>query len=109
MSHAAKPIDGGRTPSPKPAEGDALLFLTRTLQFHSANGETEDAFEKLQKLQKALDQQEMTLSSWPDSPSKERICESLAKAKALVAQIIADFSGAPPEHPAKRHHHRRIR
>ncbi len=90
MSQAAKTIDTVQMSS----EADLLLFLKRTLQFHSSDTERDDVFEKLQNLKRALDQQEATLSSWPDSPSKNRIRESLAQARRSVAQIVDDFGGA---------------
>ena len=42
----------------------------------------------------ALDQQESTLSDWPDSPSKDRICAALAKARNAVSQIVEDLGAA---------------
>jgi hypothetical protein len=80
--------------SQRAADGDALLFLKRTLQFHSSDAEKEDVFEKLRNLKDALDRQEATLLTWPDSPSKDRIRASLAKAKTLVAQIVENFGVA---------------
>ncbi len=79
MSSAAKPraIAGAS----QPAENDVLHFLTRTLQAHFLDARPQDMLTKLKNLQNALDQQEITLSEWPDSPSKERICAALAKAQ----------------------------
>src|ERR1700681_4400249 len=78
---------GARTAAAKAAEGDVLHFLSRTLQAHFLDAEPRDILVKLRTLRKALDQQEVTLSRWPDSPSKARICAALAKAKNLVTQI----------------------
>jgi hypothetical protein len=76
---------------PRPAEGDVLHFLTRTLQAHCLDAQPQDVLEKLQNLQKALDQQQVTLLNWPASPSKDRICEALSKAKSEIAQIVNQF------------------
>jgi len=48
------------------------------------------------KISKLLAQKEGTLADWPDSPSKDRICAALAKAKQLVAQIVDDFQRPKP-------------
>ncbi len=93
MSNAAKARAIGGAPSSHSADTDDVLhFLTRTLQAHFIDGEPHDMLAKLRNLQSALDQQEITLSDWPDSPSKERICAALAKARKLVAQIVAEFA-----------------
>jgi hypothetical protein len=100
MAQAAKTTDPGGVASQRHTENDVLLFLKRTLQFHSSDGEKDDIFAKLQNLKNALDQQEATLLSWPDSPSKDRIRESLAKAKTLVAQVVDNLdnaAGAPAD------------
>jgi hypothetical protein len=81
-------------------EADVLFFLNRTLQFHSADPEAGNVFEKLQNLKNALDKQEKTLLSWPDSPSKVRIHESLAKAKSLVARLVDDFGSTMNDNSA---------
>ena len=90
MSNAAKLTDiaGASLPrtSDQAAESDVLHFLTRTLQAHFLDAEPHDMLAKLRNLKNALEQQEVTLSDWPDSPSKDRICEALAKAKNLVTQ-----------------------
>jgi hypothetical protein len=94
VSHAAKTIESVPVASPRAADGDVLLSLRRTLQFHSSNAAKQDVFEKLQNLKSALDLQEATLLSWPDSPSRDRICESLAKTKSLIAQLVAELGGS---------------
>lgn len=73
---------------PGAVHGDVLHFLTRTLQAHLLDAEPRDVLAKLQNLKAALDRQEATLLEWPDSASKNRICDALAKAKHLVAQIV---------------------
>jgi hypothetical protein len=93
MSKVARAPDMARAPfqefeDNKSQHGDVLHFLTRTLQAHCLDSEPERVLAKLQNLQDALDQQERTLAEWPDSPSKDRICAALAKAKRLVAQIV---------------------
>jgi antitoxin component HigA of HigAB toxin-antitoxin module len=90
MSKAAKASIAGENPSRRPPERDVLHFLTRTLKAHCLDAEPQDMLEKLENLKAALDQQENTLADWPDSPSKDRICEALARARALVAQIVED-------------------
>jgi hypothetical protein len=92
MSQAAKTTDRGRASSHISPDSDVLRFLKRTLQFHSSDSRKEDVFEKLQNLKNALDRQEATLLSWPDSPSKDRIRESLSKAKTLVEEIVESFA-----------------
>jgi hypothetical protein len=97
MPKAAKKIDIDVAPSIAPkkaADGDVLHFLTRTLQAHFLDSEPQDMLAKLQNLKEALDRQETTLAAWPDSPSKERICTALAKARALVAEIVDQFANA---------------
>jgi hypothetical protein len=79
----------------KAADGDVLHFLTRTLQAHFLDSEPHDMLAKLQNLKDALDRQDATLAAWPDSPSKERICTALAKARALVAEIVDQFADTP--------------
>ena len=98
MSTAAKTTDIGTALRTKIADGDVLHFLTRTLQSHCLDGEPRDVLAKLQTLKAALDQQETTLSRWPESSSKDRICAALAKAKNLVAQIVDEFPPAGPGH-----------
>lgn len=100
MAKAAKAIDFDRVlfaaaPSvdqPKAAEADVLHFLSRTLQAHVLDSDPHHMLDKLHNLKTALDQQEIRLASWPDSPSKERICGALAKAKNLLAQIVDEFA-----------------
>ncbi len=74
----------------KATEGDVLHFLSRTLQAHFLDARPDDIVEKLRNLERALEQQEATLTRWPDSPAKERMCAALTRAKNLVSQIAAD-------------------
>jgi hypothetical protein len=90
----AAPIAAQSIAPKKPVDGDVLHFLTRTLQAHLLDSEPQDMLAKLQNLKNALDRQETTLAAWPDSPSKERICTALAKAKALVAEIVDQFANS---------------
>jgi hypothetical protein len=78
----------------KAAEGDVLHFLSRTLQAHFLDTQPQDMVAKLRTLRTALDQQEITLSRWPDSPSKARICAALTKAKNLVTQIADEYGAS---------------
>jgi hypothetical protein len=102
MSKAANLTDSGNAPSSGAADQDVLHFLTRTLQAHTLDGEPRDVLAKLQNLKRALDQQETTLADWPDSPSKDRICAALAKAKNVVAQIVNEFSVTSADRSAGR-------
>jgi hypothetical protein len=96
MSRTAKTVDNRAVQSTKDSETDVLHFLDRTLRAHIIDTEPKIVLEKLQNLQIALEQQEVTLSDWPDSPSKDRICAALAKAKDVISQIVADFGIAAP-------------
>jgi len=104
MSKVAEINAGSRMPSPNSIDrrddSDVLHFLTRTLQAHFLDAEPRHVLEKLRNLKSALDQQETTLSDWPDSPSKDRICAALTKAKNLVAQIVDEFGAAAETRPA---------
>ena len=93
MTNAAKARDGGGVPAAAATDGDVLHFLTRTLQAHIIDAQPDNVLAKLHNLKDALEQQENTLSEWPDSPSKDRICAALRKAKSVVAQIVDDLDG----------------
>ncbi|MFZ3359215.1 MAG: hypothetical protein WCA56_07060 [Xanthobacteraceae bacterium] len=90
-ANAAAAINGHLS---RAADGDVLHFLTRTLQAHILDAEPQNVLEKLQNLQSALEQQEVTLSDWPDSASKDRICTALAKARNAVSQLVNDLGAA---------------
>jgi hypothetical protein len=99
MSKAANITDIGDAPLSRAADQDVLHFLRRTLQAHTLDAEPREVLAKLRNLKQALDQQEVTLSDWPDSPSKDRICTALAKARNVVAQIVDEFGAAGAEYP----------
>ena len=103
MSKAAVTSDSGRVRvgNSEQGEGDVLHFLTRTLQAHFLDAEPQYMLAKLQNLKSALDQQEITLADWPNSPSKDRICEALARAKTLVARIVDNLQSSEPVRKAK--------
>jgi hypothetical protein len=90
----AAPIAPESIAPKKAADGDVLHFLTRTLQAHFLDSEPQDMLAKLKNLKAALDRQEATLAAWPDSPSKERICTALTKARTLVAEIVDQFANS---------------
>ena len=94
MSKAAKDIEAPSGPLSRIADDDVVHFLTRTLQAHILDAEPQDVVEKLQSLLTALEQQEITLLDWPDSPSKNRICTALVKARTAVSQIVDDLGTA---------------
>jgi hypothetical protein len=102
MSRTAKITDIGEAPLSSAADQDVLHFLSRTLQAHTLDAEPREVLAKLQNLKQALDQQEVTLSDWPDSPSKNRICAALAKARNVVAQIVDEFGATATEHSTVR-------
>jgi hypothetical protein len=93
MAQLAKTVTRDNALCERHLDSDAWRFLKRTLQFYSSDSGNKDVFEKLQNLKNALDRQEATLLSWPDSPSKDRIRESLSKAKSLVTQIVDGLDG----------------
>ncbi len=101
MSNAANVIEDGTAPSARAADNDVLRFLSRTLQAHFLDARPQEVLAKLQNLMVALEQQESTLSGWPDSPSKNRICTALATARGAVSRIVENLSAAavqPPDH-----------
>ncbi|HUI15267.1 MAG TPA: hypothetical protein VL048_17555 [Xanthobacteraceae bacterium] len=102
MPKAANAIENHNTPSARAADNDVLGFLSRTLQAHFLDAKPQDVLTKLQNLEIALEQQESTLSAWPDSPSKSRICKALAKARNAVSQIVEDLSMAARNEPERR-------
>jgi hypothetical protein len=94
MSQAAKATEGRSAQLSRAADSDVLQFPSRTLRSNFLDAEPQGVLEKLQSLHIALEQQENTLSDWPDSPSKERICAALAKARNAVSQIVEDLGTA---------------
>ncbi len=102
MPKAANAIENHSAPLARAADNDVLRFLSRTLQAHFLDAKPQDILAKLQNLEIALEQQETTLSAWPDSPSKSRICAALAKARNAVSQIVEDLSAAARSEPDNR-------
>jgi hypothetical protein len=103
MSKPVNAIEVDNAPLERAADNDVLRFLSRTLQAHFLDARPQDVLVKLQNLMVALEQQESTLSGWPDSPSKNRICTALATARDAVSRIVEDLSTAasqPPDHRA---------
>lgn len=91
MSKKAEPRRG---PFRRLSDSEILLFVTKTLQSRTSDQETPDFAAKLQLLQDILDQQEIDLLNWPNSPSKDRFYASHLKAKRLVAELTKDFCDA---------------
>ena len=102
MSKAANAIEDHSAPYRGAADNDVLRFLSRTLQAHFLDAKPQDVLAKLQNLMVALEQQESTLSGWPDSPSKNRICTALATAQerrfAESSTISAPRREQQPDH-----------
>lgn len=92
MANAAK-ARGSVRAAARSADSDILPFLTRTLRAHFMESQPENVLVKLHNLKRALEQQEITLSEWPDSPNKDCICAALAKAKRVVVQILDNLDG----------------
>ena len=93
MLKAFKKADAKGGPFRRLSDSEILLFVSRTLQTRGSEQEAHDIFNKLQSLTDILDQQEVDLLNWPNSPAKDRFYASHLKAKALTAQI-ADYLGA---------------
>jgi hypothetical protein len=102
MAKTANAIEDYRALSSRSADNDVLHFLSRTLQAHFLDARPQDVLAKLQNLMIALEQQETTLSGWPDSPSKNRICTALATARSAVSRIVEDLSTAARQQPDHR-------
>jgi len=102
MSKAANAVGNRSVPLSQAADTDVLHFLSRTLQAHFLDANPQDVLTKLQNLMIALEQQESTLSDWPDSPSKSRICAALTKAQGAVSQIVEDLGAAARAQPDQR-------
>jgi len=94
MLKASKKAEAGRGPFRRLSDSEILLFVSRTLRPRSSESETPDIFVRLQNLKDILDQQEIDLLDWLDSPGKDRFYASFLKAKMLVAQITDDLSAA---------------
>jgi len=81
-----------RGPFRRLSDSEILLFVSRTLKSRGSEQEAPDVFGKLQSLKGVLDEQEIGLLDWPDSPGKDRFYASHMKAKALIAQVL-DYLG----------------
>jgi hypothetical protein len=94
MPKAVNSIEDAAAPLARAGDSDVLHFLSRTLQAHFLDAKPQEILAKLRNLEIALQQQESTLSAWPDSASKSRISVALAKARSAVAQIVENLSTA---------------
>ncbi len=92
MLKAFKKAESSRGPFRRLSDSEILLFVARTLKSRGSEQDGSDIFNKLQQLKDLLDQQEIDLLGWPDSPCKDRFYASHMKAKALTAQIV-DYLG----------------
>jgi hypothetical protein len=90
MLKAFKKAEPSRGPFRRLSDSEILLFVSRTLQSRNSEPNAPDVFSKLQNLKDIIDQQEIDLLDWPDSPGKDRFYASLLKAKSLVTQV-ADY------------------
>jgi hypothetical protein len=90
MLKAFKKAESSRGPFRRLSDSEILLFVSRTLQSRGSEPNAPDVFSKLQNLKDIIDQQEIDLLDWPDSPGKDRFYASLLKAKSLVTQV-ADY------------------
>jgi hypothetical protein len=91
MSKKAGPRRG---PFRRLSNSEILLFATQGLQSRSSDQEAPDFSAKLQVLKDILEQQEIDLLNWPNSPSKDRFFASHLKAKRLVAELTKVFCDA---------------
>jgi hypothetical protein len=94
MFKVSKKAEPRRGPFRRLSDSEILLFVTQTLRPRTSDQETPDFAAKLQVLKDILDQQEIDLLNWPNSPSKDRFYASYLKAKRLVVELAEDFSGA---------------
>ncbi len=102
MSKAVNAIEDHGTLLSRAVDLDVLRFLSRTLQAHFLDAKPQEVLAKLQNLMIALEQQESTLSHWPESPSKSRICTALANARSAVSRIVDDLNVAARNQPDAR-------
>jgi hypothetical protein len=101
MARPAKSDALDRAPFHRMSDGEILLFVSRTLQprFDRADA---TAFAKLQNLTDILNQQEAILPDLPHGAGKDRLTETVARAKTLLAQITDDRPGAAKTRSAGR-------
>jgi hypothetical protein len=102
MSKAVNAIEDHGTLLSRAIDHDVLRFLSRTLQAHFLDAKPQEVLAKLRNLMIALEQQESTLSHWPESPSKSRICTALANARSAVSRIVDDLNVAARNQPDAR-------
>jgi hypothetical protein len=107
MLRAFKKAESGRSAFRKLSDSEVLLFLSRTLQSRGPDQGLPEVFNKLQNLKDILDQQELSLLDWPDSPGKDRLYASLLKAKSLTAEINDYLSAAAQADTATAHQEKR--
>src|ERR1700728_753727 len=91
MSKKAEPRRG---PLRRLSDSEILFFVTQTLRPHTSDQKRPDVPAMLQLLNAILEQQEIDLLAWPNSPSKDRFYASHLKAKRLVAELTKDFCDA---------------
>ena len=91
MFKTSKKAEPRRGPFRRLSDSEILLFVTQTLQ-PRGDQETPDFSARLQTLTDILEQQEIDLLNWPNSPSKDRFYASHLKAKRLVAELAETFS-----------------
>ena len=100
MLKAFKKAESSRGPFRRLSDSEILLFVSRTLQSRGSEPNAPDVFSKLQNLKDIIDQQEIDLLDWPDSPGKDRFYASLLKAKGLAGQITEYLAGAAKDDTA---------
>ena len=76
MFKMSRKADPRRGPFRRLSDSEILLFVTKTLQSRTSDQESPDFSAKLQLLKDILDQQEIDLLNWPNSPSKDRFYAS---------------------------------
>ena len=103
MSKKAEPRRG---PFRRLSDSEILLFVAKTLQPRASDQEATDFAAKLRTLTDILEQQEIDLLNWPDSPSKDRFYAAHLKAKRLVTELTENFSSAASDAAASSGHGR---
>jgi hypothetical protein len=94
MFKISKKAEPRRGPFRRLSDSEILLFVAQTLHPRTSDQETPDFAAKLQVLKDILEQQEIDLLNWPNSPSKDRFYASHLKVKRLVAELAEDFCKA---------------
>jgi hypothetical protein len=101
MFKMSKKAELRRGPFRRLSDSEILHFVSKTLQPRSGDQETPDFSAKLQTLTDILEQQEVDLLNWPDSPSKDRFYASHLRAKRLVVELTEIFSCAASDVAAR--------